>query len=143
MFDFTWQYKALSEITIFETRDNLQVRLLCEDDEGGDLFSVACTEGFVEYLSPYTEQFDAWLQDPLSHEKPVIPVIYNESGKPRFSHEGALHDFPELRKQLRTVRRFSLVPSLIAQALDRASRRRHSSPEAIVQMILRSATKTG
>lgn len=91
-------------------------RLICEHDEGGEMFTALCLYPEFSSLEPYAALLSARRRDPLGHEKPVVPINYNRNGDARFSSAGSRTDFPECHRTMSQVlRRVGLNRELTVQ----------------------------
>jgi hypothetical protein len=91
-------------------------RLICEHDEGGEMFTALCPDREFPSLEPYAALLNAWRQDTLGHEKPVVPIDYDRNGDARFSSAGSRTDFPERHRTMSQVlRRVGLNRELTVQ----------------------------
>lgn len=91
--EISWEYVGLAQIRLYETPYGAAVKLLCYEEEAGELFDVGCEYSQLEYLQPYADL----LSDAANGETepPVIPV-YRSNGTTKFAVAGAERDYPEL-----------------------------------------------
>lgn len=106
----SWHYKNLVDIEVLTSSAGTCARLICEEDEGGLMFTLDCPAIYFPFLEPYSDLLKSWRACPSDHENPVIPVAHSEFG-PYFSISGACHDFPEILDALRVI---PLLPRLTA-----------------------------
>lgn len=135
-----WEYKLLRDIEILGVSGEQFARLICEDDEGGDMFVITCSPTQFRYLEPYAAALEAWKSDRFAHENPVIPVVYNAAGQARFCLEGAEQDHPDLAKRSKTVKLAADVAHQIRKA---AKTQGMTRAELVMSAFIRSATRSG
>lgn len=135
-----WEYKLLRDIEILGAPEERFARLICEDDEGGDMFVITCSPTQFRYLEPYAASLEAWKSDRFAHENPVIPVVYNVAGQARFCIDGAEHDHPNPTKRSVTVKLAADVAHRIRKA---AKTQGMTRAELVMSAFIRSATKSG
>lgn len=75
-------YLPIQDLELIDTDEVREARILCEDDQGGQLISIHCTAPEVDQLAPYIELYDAWRADPLGVETPVLPVLFVPDNPP-------------------------------------------------------------
>lgn len=138
-----WDYLPLREIQILGDPDTPTVRLTLEEDEGGVMHTIYCTSAALRHLEPYSVQLDAWHADPYSADIPLLPVTLSDDGRPTFCVEGAHHDYPELAGSQRQRVSVQLPPQLSDQIRTVAKNLGMTSGEAVLSMILKSATRIG
>lgn len=106
--------------------------------------SIYCKSAALRHLEPYTQQLNAWRTDPYSSDIPLLPVILDAEGRPTFCVEGAYHDHPELAASRRGQRiTVQLPPQLSDQIQTVAKSPGMTTGEAVLSMILKSATRFG
>jgi len=135
-----WEYKLLRDIEILGHADDRFARLICEEDEGGEMFVHTCTSADFRHLEPYAAELQAWKSDPLEHEIPLIPISYDDHGAARFCTEAAELDHPSMHECRTTL---PLAASLAHQIRKAAKARAMTGAELVMSLLLKSATKTG
>lgn len=141
--DIHWDYLLLREIQILGDPDTPTVRLTLEEDEGGVMHTIYCKSAVLHHLEPYSLQLDAWRSDPYSTDIPLLPVTLGGDGRPTFCVEGAHHDHPELASSRRQRVSVQLPAQLSDQIRTAAKNLGMTSGEAVLTMILKSASRIG
>lgn len=135
-----WEYKPLHDIEILGDGNERFARLICEDDEGGDMFVITCNSRHFRHLEPYAAALQDWKADHFAHETPVIPITYGASGQARFSLDGAEHDHPDLTKRQVNIK----LPADLAHQIRKAAKAQGMTrAELVMSALLKSATKSG
>jgi hypothetical protein len=84
-----WHYHWLLGV---EIQPDGSAFLSCEHEDTGHVFNVFCPRSSFRHLAPYQELLQAWLDDPICNEQPLVPVTVS-IGTPCFSEAGAHYDY--------------------------------------------------
>jgi hypothetical protein len=86
-----WHYHWLLDV---ELQPDGSIQLCIEHEDTAQVLYVPCPAESLRYLAPYQELLQAWLDDPICNERPLVPVTFHGS-TPRFSEAGAHYDYRE------------------------------------------------
>jgi hypothetical protein len=138
-----WHYMPLLEIEQLTHQSHPQARLVVEDDQGGQMYTLLCSGADLAALKPYIQQLADCTADPFENEIPLLPVTFDDSGRPQFCAAGAAHDFPEIVPSRRLKTTVNLPSELADQIRTTAKSLGFTSGELVLTAILKQSSKSG
>jgi len=133
----------LLEIEQLTAQSGPQARLVIEDDQGGQMYTLVCSGSDLAALNPYTQQLADCAADPIEHDIPLLPVTFDDNGRPRFCAAGAAHDFPEIAPT-RSLKTTDNLPAELADQIRKTAKSiGFTSGELVLTAILKQSSKSG
>lgn len=109
--------------------------MICEDDEGGQMFAIRCPGALFPELEPYAEELLSWRADPSAQDQPIIPIFFPEDGSPLFYPQA---DCPESQGCLTKA-----PPELLIHIQNASSGLTAPLSVSFLSRILKSASDSG
>jgi hypothetical protein len=138
-----WHYMPLLEIEQLTEQSRPHARLVVEDDQGGQMYTLLCSGSDLAALKPYIQQLADCAANPIEHDIPLLPVTFDDNGRPHFCAAGAAHDFPENAPTNRLKTTVNLPPNLTNQIRTTARSLGLTSGELVLTAILKQTSKSG
>lgn len=138
-----WHYMPLLEIEQLTDQSRPQARLVVEDDQGGQMYTLLCSGSDLAALKPYIQQLADCAANPIEHDIPLLPVTFDDNGRPQFCAAGAAHDFPEIVPTRRLKSTVNLPAELADQIRTTAKSHGLTSGELVLTAILKQTSKSG